>query len=477
MHNSKLIRLLRNLSKKELNRFGEFVHSPYFNKNTEFISFYDYILPFGPNFSHKRLSKEQVLKSFKKKHQISEQSITYWMNGLIQLLEQFLSIEKLQEDELQRQHYLIQSYQNHQLEKSASSVLKKAKTQLANHHLQNADFFYQSFQLSKAAYELESSNRQSFNEELQVVSNSLDVYYLAEKLRYCCEMINFENILNVKYDLQLGNQILTFLDDNPLAEVPVIAVYLNIFKMLQNAEKDEHYNKVKKLLIQYEDIFTAKEIKSFYINVLNYCTRRINQFNDEKYWIEYLDINKTLLEKGLLFEKGQLSPWRYTNLVNVGLKTNQIDWTTSFIEEYKEKLPTEYKESMFAYNSGLMQYYLKAYDQAQQLIFNIETKDVLLNVLNRSLLVKIYYESNQTELLLFSLEANRIFLLRNKLIDPKLKTQMKRFIDFTKKLVKIDITDADKLLPLKEKLPNASEVMHRDWLLEQMDLKIAKLIK
>ena len=475
MYKSKLIRLLQKLSKRELSRFADFVQSPYFNKSTEIISFYKYLLPFGPAFSHKKLKKEQVIAHFKKEEKFSDQTLVYRMNGLVQLLELFLSVEDFQKDDFQIQSHLIQSYQGHHMKKNALKILENAKKGLVNQPLQNAEFFYNSFLVFKTAYEQTSSGKQAFTEELQEVSNRLDVYYLVEKLRYCCKMLNLENILNVKYDLQLGDEILRFLEGHHLAKVPAIALYLNVLKMLRNKEDDDYFQKVRYLIDQYGALFSTAELKEFYTSILNYCTFRINRFNDGKYRTEYLDINKALLKKGLLFEKDELSPWRYTNLVNVGLKTKQVEWTRLFIEEYKEKLPEEYRESMYAYNSGLMNYYLKNYEQAQRLIFNIEIKDIPLNILNRSLLVKIYYESDQTELLLFSLEANRIFLLRNKLIDAKLKTQMKNFIDFTKKLAKIDVPEAHKLLPLKAQLPEASGVMHRDWLIEQMNKKIKKL--
>ena len=119
-------------------------------------------------------------------------------------------------------------------------------------------------------------------------------------------------------------------------------------------------------------------------------------------------------------------------------------------------------------------YYQKNYSEAQSLAFQTDSKDILLNILNRSLLIKIYYETDQIELLLFYLEANRVFLLRNKLIDSKLKKQMQRFVDFTKKLAKIESHESDKLELLKASLPLASGIMHRDWVIEQIDNKIAK---
>ncbi|MBK9015204.1 MAG: hypothetical protein IPM82_14670 [Saprospiraceae bacterium] len=56
---------------------------------------------------------------------------------------------------------------------------------------------------------------------------------------------------------------------------------------------------------------------------------------------------------------------------------------------------------------------------------HVEFTDVLLNLSARSLLIKIYFETGQDEILYWYLEATRIFLLRNKLLDNRLNQQMK----------------------------------------------------
>ncbi len=472
MQNSKLIELLRSLPKRKLSRFQDFIRSPYFNKNTDIISFYEFLEKYSPSYTHKSLDKKNVISKVKTNKALNEKSLAYLMNNLLNLIEQFLSIENLKEDELQTQQYLIQSYQEYHLANNAHKILEKAKKQLVLSPFQNADYFFNSYQLAKTAYEQTSRNRRDFNEELQIAANELDIYFLVDKLRYCCEMLNLENIVNVKYDLQLGSEIINFLHDHPLVKTPAVSVYFNILIMLRGGVDKEHFQKVKLLLSQHRNIFSPEELKNLYTSILNYCTRQINRYNDQQYLLEYLEINKVLLENKMLFDKGILSPWRYSNLVNVGLKTKQIEWTKSFIENYKDKLPEDYAENMYSYCLGLFYYYQKEYSKAQTLAFLTESKDILLNILNRSLLIKIYFETEQIELLLFYLEANRVFLLRNKLIDPKLKKQMQRFLDFTKKLAKIEAYEFDKLQPLKDSLPPATEVMHRDWVLEQIDHKI-----
>ncbi len=474
MQNSKLIELLKSLSKRKLSHFHDFIRSPYFNKNTDINLFFEYLEKYSPAFTHKNLDKKTAISKLNTSKKLNERSLAYLMNNLLNLLEKFLSIEKLMGDEFQTQQYLIQSFKQHHLLNNVRNALKKANKHLEKNPYKNADYYFKSYQISKNAYEQTSSNKRAFNEELQIAGNDLDVYFLVEKLRYCSEMLNLEKIINVKYDLQLGEEIIVFLNNHPLAEIPAISIYLNFLKMLKEETEVKHFKKVKQLLYDHVNVFSSEELKHLYTGILNYCTRKINRYNDEQYWLEYFEINKVLLKKELLYENGQLSPWRYTNIVHVGLKTNQPEWTKSFIEQYKNKLPEEYIENMYAYNLSLFYYYQKDYSKAQTLAFQTDSKDILLNILNRSLLIKIYFETEQVELLLFYLEANRIFLLRNKLIDPKLKKQMQRFIDFTKKLTKIESHEGEKLAPLKSSLPPATEVMHRDWLLEQINKKILK---
>lgn len=472
MQNSKLIELLRSLSKRKLSRFHDFIRSPYFNKNTDIISFFEFLKKYSPSFSHKNLHKKTVISKVKTSKKLNERSLAYLMNNLLNLLEEFLSVEELSHDPVKSHFYLLQNFHQLQLQKHYKSTLEKSKKLIAENKRRDVKFYFDMFALSKIEYENSDAFRHLYNKELQKAADDLDVYYLVEKLRYCCEMQDRENVLNVKYELKLGNHLVDWVNEHGYAEIPTISIYLNILLLIQEDKNYDHFLKVKKLIKEHADLFDEGELFQLYNSVLNFCTRQINRYNDEQYLFEYLEINKLLLEKDMLFDGKVLSPWRYANLVNVGLKTKQIEWTKSFIEQYKNKLPVDYIENMYAYNLGLLHYYQKNYSEAQSMAFQMEPKDVLLNILNRSLLIKVYYETDQVELLLFYLEANRIFLLRNKLIDPKLKKQMQRFVDFTKKLVKIESHESEKLPPLKNNLPQASEVMHRDWLLEQIDHKI-----
>ena len=472
MQNSKLIELLRSLSKRKLSRFQDFIRSPYFNKNTDIISFFEYLKKYSPSFNHKNLNKEIVIKKVKTTKKLNDRTLAYLMNNLLTLLEEFLSVEQLIHDPFKTQFNLLREYDRLHLQKHYKSALDKSKKLLASNKSKDAEYYSDLFSISQIEYENSSAHQKNYGKKLQKAADDLDIYYLIEKLRFCWEMQNRESILNVDFELKLGNQLVGWANEHGYSNIPTISVYLNILNLIEADQDYDLFVKVKKLINKHETLFKSEELLQLYTGLLNYCTRQINRYNDEQYLHEYLEINKLLLENDLLFDDGLLSPWRYANLVNVGLKTNQIEWTKTFIEEYKEKLPKDYVENMYAYNLAMLHHHQKDYEKAQTLAFQIDPKDILLNILNRSLLIKIYYETDQIELLLFYLEANRIFLLRNKLIDPKLKKQMQRFVDFTKKLAKIEHHESEKLEPLKNKIPEASQVMHKDWLLDQIEKKI-----
>jgi hypothetical protein len=285
-------------------------------------------------------------------------------------------------------------------------------------------------------------------------------------------MLNYEAVLNISYESHYWQAVLAWSASPNYAEIPAIQVYRLLLLLLTNPDDTENFEPAKLLVASSERLFRPDELRQHYTQLLNYCTRRFNRFNDQRFLNEHLEINKLLLNNGLIFEDNCLPPWRYTNLVTVGLKTGQIEWTRQFIHEYQKRLPEEYRENAFRYNLAQYHYYLKNYDEAQHALLQVEFTDVLLNVSVRSLLIKTYCETEQTELLLSYLEATRIFLLRNQLLDAHIKKQMQKFVEFTAKFVKIAPYEWGRYQSLLEQLPPAQEMLHHDWLVGQLQKKL-----
>jgi len=471
MHQSKLIELLRKLSSRQISRLWEFLASPYFNKNKDNLLFFQYLRNYAPEFVHKNLSKETVLKKLKTTKPLDEKGLSYLMNQLQSLLKKFLSAEGLLHDDFKENLVLMKQFHELQLEKHYKSVRDKSLKLLENNPHRDANFYKDLSAYKRLEYEHSDLHKHKFNPFMQDAYDALTQYYMIEKLRYYLEMRNLEKMLSTTYQ----KPDLEMLEHAQQASNPAIRIYSKAIELTEGINANTCFFELKELLKAHGQTFPSTEIKQFFTLLLNYCTSRINRYNDKSFYTEYLDINKMLLEKGMLFEKGKLAPWRYNNLVTAGLRTGDQKWTWTFMHQYKDTLPKPYAESVFHYN--LAQYYFKEknYDKAQLALVQTEFKDPLFNPISRSLLIRIYYESGQEELLFSYLEASRIYLLRNKLIDPKLKKQMQKFIEFTTKLAKIDFVTAHKLPALKANLPPANEIMHYDWVLKQIEKKEEEL--
>lgn len=60
MHKSNFIELLKIFTPKEFKEFGEFLNSPFFNKNDNVIKLYNYIKKYFPDLENVNLKKIKV---------------------------------------------------------------------------------------------------------------------------------------------------------------------------------------------------------------------------------------------------------------------------------------------------------------------------------------------------------------------------------------------------------------------------------
>lgn len=475
MQQSKLLEILRHFSGRQLTRFRDFLDSPYFNRSEETSGFFIFLEKYAPGFEHADLKKSKVLKKFKTQKTLTEKRLAYLMNQLQKLAEEFVAIEHFRSDDLAENMTLLDAWDAGELPRHYKRAIAKAAQIIDKNQLRNADYYLNLLRLSAIRCESIDRMKHQFYEPLQQASDALDDFYLVEKLRYGWAMASHEYILNLQYDWQLGTWVMDYIADDQRPLNPTAQIYLAGIKMVKEPDNTGHYFHLKELLEKHATRFNEAEQKDLFTSLVNYCTRRINRENDARFSEEYLDINKKLLANGLLFEAGKLPPLRFINLVNTGLRCGQTEWVDDFIKQYHKRLPEDHIEDVTLIARGQYHYHLREYGQAQRLLNQVNPPNVLLAITIRNLLTRVYYETGETELLLSFLEAYRVYLLRQDLLSPQMKKQARHFVDFTRKLAKIDKPEADQLPKLKNDLPPASGIYHREWLLEQIEQKMRTL--
>ena len=279
--------------------------------------------------------------------------------------------------------------------------------------------------------------RNTKTKSIQDKQDSLDIFYLSEKLRDACEMSLRNQLLQVDYSLHLLKEVLTEIHQHPAKyqAIPSIMVYYQIYQMITQ-QNPTHYFELKQTLKLHLQAFPKEELRSIYAYAQNYCISQINQ-GIGSFLAELFDLYKAQLQNHLLLEKGFLSEWHYKNIVTVGLRLKDYDWVAQFIESYKERLPLQSRENAHRFNKAAYCYAIQKYDEVLQLLLTVEYSDIRYSLDAKSLLLKAYYDLEENETLFALCDAFRQYLKRNKEISDFRKEGYYNLLKFTQKAARI----------------------------------------
>ena len=474
MLQSKLFESLRCFGPKHLNQLRKIILSPVFNKDEDLIKLFDYLLPFAPRFSNRKLSKEAVYKKAMNVSEFDEKRMGYLMSNMLKMIDQLVVQQGLKKQPQVINQMLMNGYLDLNLEKNYTSALKEARAAQKNSSYRDAEFYFNEFQLQAMnnAY-FDKQRKHTFDESLQKAIDSLDLYYLSVKLKYSCEIANRKNVLTADYELRLLDEILIYLKQNPYDHVPAIAIYFKILMTLLESENESHFDDLKSLLSKNIYKFPVKEARDMYRYAQNYCIKKINR-GEPKFLKELFSLYKTGIENEILIEGKYLSPWTFKNIAVVALRIEEFDWTENFIHEYRERLSPKFRENAFHLNLTLFHFYKNNYGEALSLLQKVAFTDIVYVLETKTLMLRIYYELNEIEALHSLIDSFKALLRRNKLISAFRRNVHLNLLKYVKKLSRIRNGDKTKLAELKSKISEEKQVASIDWLLKKVDEKFKK---
>lgn len=463
MQNSKLIELLSTFTASELREFKDFVSSPFYNKNEELIQFYAYLKKHAPNFPIKKITREYVYQALFKGQKYDEKHLNYLMSFLLKLAEQYIGISKYRQQGILPEYHILSSCLDRQLSKHYQNIFQKAKKKLNTNPLRDTEHYYQSFLLYQVAdqhFGIQKVRR--YDSNIQEAADHLDLFYLNQKLKYACEMLDREKTLSVTYQKFMLKEIALYLEHFDLESSPSIAIYYHIYLTLTEENGDPYFEKLKFLLNKYPFRFSQFELKEMYLMALNFCIRKVRKM-DDRYVLEAFTLFKNGIENKSLYENNQLSPWTFKNTIKLGLRLNQFDWTENFIKTYKDDLDEEIRENALNYNLADLYYYKKEIEKAQALLQQVEFSDVFYVLSSKVMLLKIYFEKKEDEALYNLLTSFKVYLRRNKLISNNVK---KTYMNFIALLSQISKSQSKQKELLRQRIISTELLTDRNWLLE-----------
>jgi hypothetical protein len=460
-----LYELLNQLNKKEIRQLKKYLKSPFVTHREDIGRMFDYLA------KHLYESKPLPSKVHLFKHTYGEEvfdapKLRSTMSELRAFIEQYIIGLSGQQDEIRSLLSLGTFYRQRNLPRHFQRTIKKVKKLQARQALRNPDYYQHKLDLQIEEAHFASENKRTQNLNLQEIDTTLDVLYLSQKLRHACTLLSHRAVFQADYSFGLLKGWIDLLEESAYLNIPAIALYYHCYRFLTEAYSQDHFVKFRQALSLHHAHFPKDELKDLYRAAINFCIRKLNEGN-LGYTREGWELYQEGLSAGYFIENEQLSRFTFDNIVGFGLRLKEYKAVGHFINVYQQKLNAEFRARTVAFNLARLEYEQQNFSQALSLLLASNPKDLVNQLITKTLQLKIYYESGEFDLLDSHLDSFRSFIRRREVSDYH-RENYHNIIHFIRKIVSLAPYDKMERKKLKEAITNTPVLTEREWLLQKI---------
>lgn len=473
--NSRLCQLVKGLNETEKKVFDAFMSSEYFQVDGRSKRFWALIKEDSAWDKKEEKSIFSVIFPGKKFH---AQRLYEALNALYGHLQKFLAIQIWENTSFETEKAFLQDLEIRQPGKLFTQHHQAFLQRLQAQPHRDATYFRRRHAFSTLANEHYGLQQLRVpDKHLQEKASFLDIFYLATKLRDCCELLNRAHIFNSDYDPKEIERTWAFLALQPAAvqDEPLVKTYRLVLEMLEG-KREAAFEELVQALHEHRSIFTKNEIRALYKYAQNHCIRRINR-GESNFNTALFQLYKGQLERGMMYVSGQLSHTDYKNVVSSGLKLGEDAWVAQFMEEQKNYIPEVFRENVYEYCRAHFHFEKGQWKEAIRSLQQVEFTDLHYQIGARYIIVRAYYELEDWDAMSYQLPAFISFLKRNKGVSPQSRASHLNFIRLLKQLARLkDKQDMwkkevfqrqwKKMSDLTTELPH---VAHIEWIKEKVE--------
>lgn len=481
MHKSNLIELLKVFTPKEFKELGEFVNSPFFNKNENVIKLYNYIKKYFPDLENVNLKKSNVYEVMTGEDKYNDGFMRSVIFNLSKLAEEYLSAKSFPQIEKDIT-YLDLLFRRPGADKLFEKKFKQVYESFGNENNKDQFHYYCLYRLQALLMSYNSKNRAFLNikdfhadDEINTLDSLLTFYLLAALPEYRF-FHNQTRVININIEFNFLDEILNFLKRSGFYKKnPELNLFYNEIQLIK--ENDEKY------FYELKE-FAKKEIDNFRfgikfnaIGLLANTAITLYYEGNDKFLNERFEIYQLILEKGLYkkFETSYFDDMLFKNIVSTGLQLNKVEWTEEFLREYIDKINPDDKDNALNLNLARLKFYKKNFTEA------LEHLSIIKNVNHihykteiKILTLMIYYELSMSIDAMAVIDSYRHFLSNDTLIPELRKERNYNFIRIVNDLIK---SKENRSLKAAYDIEHEIKITPNTYEKEWLQLKTEELIK
>ena len=453
---------LQTLSMRDLRDLDKCVRSPAFNQREHVVRLWDFLRSQLASQEPPALEK-CFPAAFPETGRYDVAALRNSMTLLLRVVEEFLILRAHREDPILYSIRLANIWRQTGLRRQSARTLKWLDEAQAGSLWRNAEYHLHQWQIEEERYHFMAAEQRMERLNFPALSHNLDMFYLTEKLRQACFAISQTAITGQQQDMGLLPEILEILKKGKYNEEPLVRIYYHCYQALTLQQEEYDFQAFKTLFLEHTTLFPPEERRQLFLLATNYCIRRLNS-GEKQYIGEALRFYKAGLTDGVILVNGLMTRFTYGNIVTMAIGENELDWAEQFMLTYRDKLEAQHQNATFSFHLARLEYERGRFDKALPLLQNAEYSDLLINLMAKTLALKIYYEQDEYDLLHAHLDAMRNFITRHKELGYH-RENYRNTLRFLRKLLQLRPSDQKGREVLQQKIVQTKAVAEKNWLL------------
>lgn len=475
MKKSMLIELLSKLSAKEIKELNEYVSSPFFNKNQSIIRLCNFLKLQHPAFDREKIEKKKAFSVLFPGIKYNDGFMRTLIFGLSNLAEDYLSYTRFKSSEFKNRTFLLYELNDRQLNRMLDKNIRIFQKNLERETVKDNEYYFDKYNLENEKYLYYFRTRPDVyekivkNSRLEEMTDYMTIYYYICIIGDYLRLYNLKNIYNFDFDIKGLSIIPDISKDKRLNKYPCLLVSYYELMLFVKENELKTLEKIITLLDKYENTLDKDHLYNIYINMINFCNRKITSGNYEME-TKVLDLYKRGIDKNILPYHG-ISHFRfYTTVTETAIRAGDFEWAIYFINKFKSSLPEKIRENTYNYSRAIYDFAAGNYNDSLQGLSMVKYNDVYHKLKCKCFTSMLFYELGYTVQLLSHIDAFNHFIMNDKLLNKDRKNIYSAFMKYLKKMDSIKQSfSQNKYAKLKEKLDIDKEVYYKDWLLKKMD--------
>jgi len=479
MISATLLNMLSKFSVKEIKEFGEFVRSPFFNKNENVILLYDYLKKHYPEFEGPKLKKEYAYSRLFKGKEYNDgfmRSVTF---NLGKLAEDYLAYINFRKDDLNRGINLLKELNERKLEKVFLKYYSEIEEDINSIQYHDTDYFFKKYELEeqKEIYldwsKFKQKDFKNYSEKtISYIDDELTSYYLAKMLNHYRFILDKAQYEQIQFDSSFTDHILDYLLNKDDHFRNKIKIRLHLYEVLLIKEKrTEDYEKLKEILVTGVDFLSHSDRYSLH-NVLQSFLIERSFGGVDGLAVERLELYKICIAQKLYAASEHIyfDDLMFGNVVITAIAARQFEWVEEFINRYSDEVSPENRDVVQGYSLARLSFSKGDFEETLKHLNGIKTiRHIQYKIPVRNLTLMVSYELGMFTQVVYHIDSYRHFLNNNKNSLSVIRHErVVNFLKFFTKLVKYreknSPPDLDKLAI---ELEEANNTIEKNWLLEK----------